>query len=52
MNAQKVDFGEVETPVLFVSIYGPKFTKLSLRLQECLQFAKPISDERYFDVNK
>jgi len=29
----------VETPVLFVAVCGPKFTKLSLHAQKILQFA-------------
>ena len=39
--------GSVETPVLFFAVCGPKFTELSKRAQDGLQFSTPFSFRRY-----
>ena len=39
--------GWIRTPVLLLAVCGPKYTKLSLPLRECLYFATPFSDWRY-----
>jgi len=34
--------GRISSPVLFFAVSGPKFTKLSIRAEERLQFATPF----------